>query len=92
MRDLQSSFWIKVKGMLFLLLGISAGALLLLESFTLQRLLLLILCVWSFCRAYYFAFYVIEKYVDPQFRFSGLGNFILYLVKARTSVRRSPMK
>lgn len=28
--------------------------------------------VWSFCRAYYFAFYVLEKYVDPQARYAGL--------------------
>ena len=33
---------------------------------------------WGFCRAYYFAFYVIEKYVDRRFRFSGLGSFVKY--------------
>lgn len=36
---------------------------------------LLALSIWGFCRAYYFAFYVIEKYVDPEFRFSGLLSF-----------------
>jgi hypothetical protein len=40
---------------------------------------LLAIAVWCFCRAYYFAFYVIEKYVDPTFRFSGLGSAVRYL-------------
>jgi hypothetical protein len=28
--------------------------------------------VWAFARAYYFCFYVIERYVDSRFRFSGI--------------------
>lgn len=32
--------------------------------------------LWGFCRAYYFAFYVIEKYVDPGYQFSGLASVI----------------
>jgi hypothetical protein len=39
--------------------------------------------VWGFCRSYYFAFYVIERYVDPGYRFSGLGSFLLYIVRGR---------
>ena len=31
------------------------------------------------CRAYYFAFYVIERYADPSFKFSGLWSFVRYL-------------
>ena len=42
---------------------------------------LLAIAIWSFCRFYYFAFYVIEHYVDPQFRFAGLGSFVRYLWK-----------
>jgi hypothetical protein len=34
--------------------------------------LLLVLVIWSFCRAYYFSFYVLERYVDPGFKFAGL--------------------
>ena len=37
---------------------------------------LLALAIWSFCRFYYFAFYVIEKYVDPGYKFSGLISFL----------------
>lgn len=29
------------------------------------------IAVWSFCRLYYFGFYVIERYIDPSYRFSG---------------------
>ncbi len=76
MKDLTNPNWIKLKGLLFLLLGLLAGVLLLLEHPTIKIGLLLLLCVWCFCRSYYFAFYVIEHYVDPGYRFSGLGSFL----------------
>ena len=41
------------------------------------------LAIWSFCRAYYFAFYVIEHYVDPAFRFAGLLDFAKYLLRRK---------
>jgi hypothetical protein len=36
------------------------------------------LSIWSFARAYYFAFYVIEHYVDGSYRFAGLGDFFVW--------------
>ena len=83
MKDLTNPTWIKIKGLLFLLLGIVAGILVLLESPSLKVALLLALVIWCFCRAYYFAFYVIEHYVDPRFKFSGLGAFLVYLLKSK---------
>ena len=83
MRDLTNPFWIKFKGALFFVLGSLAAGLILVETRSLYVAALLAVTVWAFCRAYYFAFYVIEKYVDSQFRFSGLGSFVLYLVKKR---------
>lgn len=80
MKDLTNSASIKFKGFLFLLLGIIAATLLVLENPTLKVALLLALTVWCFCRAYYFAFYVIEKYVDPSYKFSGLCSFAKYIV------------
>ena len=80
MRDLTSSTWIKAKGFLFLLLGLLAGVLLLLDRPTLRTATLLIVAVWSFCRFYYFAFYVLERYVDPSYRFSGLFSLARYLL------------
>ena len=81
MRDLTSPAAIISKGILFLVLGLLAGALLLWDLPTWRTAVLLAVCVWAFCRAYYFAFYVIEKYVDPQFKFAGLWSAVRYLLK-----------
>lgn len=83
MNDLTNPTWIKLKGILFLFLGLLSGGLLLLERPTLKTALMLALTVWCFCRFYYFAFYVIEKYVDPSYRFSGLLSFFRYLLRAK---------
>ena len=83
MKDLTDPKWIKLKGVLFLLLGLAAAVLLVLEQPTLKTVLLLALAIWSFCRVYYFAFYVIEHYVDPAYKFSGLGSFFMYLLRRR---------
>jgi len=80
MTDLKSARLIKLKGILFLIIGLGASALLIVEQPTLKTAVLLAVAVWSFCRFYYFAFYVIEKYVDPSFRFSGLIAFTRYLL------------
>jgi hypothetical protein len=58
-----------------------AGLALLLEYPTLKVAFLLVLAVWCFARFYYFAFYVIEHYVDPGYRFAGLGSFVAYLAR-----------
>ncbi len=81
MRDLTSPAWIKAKGFLFLFLGLLSASLVFFEHPTLRVALLLILAVWCFCRFYYFAFYVLERYVDPNYRFSGLLSFALYLLR-----------
>jgi len=36
--------------------------------------------VWCFARFYYFAFYVIEHYVDGDYKFNGLGSFARYML------------
>ena len=79
MRDLSRPAWIKTKAVLFLLLGALSATLVVLEQPTMKIALLLSVSVWAFCRFYYFAFYVIEHYLDPSYRFSGLGSFVLYL-------------
>jgi hypothetical protein len=83
MRDLQNAKLIWLKGALFLLMGGAAGGLIVAEAESWRTAGLLALTVWSFCRAYYFAFYVIENYVDPGYKFSGLGSFITYLLRRR---------
>jgi len=46
-------------------------------------LILLCLVIWSAARVYYFMFYVIEKYVDPTFKFSGILSFLMYVMRRR---------
>lgn len=79
MADLKNKKLIYLKGVLFVLGGILASAALILERPTLKVVFLLTLAVWCFARAYYFAFYVIEHYVDGDYKFAGLGSFIRYL-------------
>jgi hypothetical protein len=81
MRDLKTSRWMWVKAALFLVIGIASSALILVEVPDWRVLLLLLLAIWAFCRLYYFAFYVIEKYIDPSYRFSGLFSVVRYLWK-----------
>lgn len=80
MRDLTSAASMKLKVALFLVIGVLSGGLIVMDRPEWRTALLLVLCVWAFCRAYYFAFYVIEKYVDPGFKFSGLGSVVRYLM------------
>lgn len=86
MKDLTSPFLIKLKGILFLLVGICSAALLILEEPTLKIAVLLAITIWCFCRFYYCAFYVIEHYVDPAYRFSGLWSFARYLMQRRRKI------
>lgn len=83
MKDLTNPVWIKLKGFLFLLIGIVSVVLIFIGDPRWQTGALLLAAIWSFCRAYYFAFYVMEKYVDPSYKFSGLISFARYLLKRR---------
>ena len=78
--DLKSSTAIYMKGGLFLALGVASAAMLLADRFRFRDFFLLCVTIWAFCRAYYFAFYVIQHYVDPSFRFAGLVDFVRYLI------------
>jgi hypothetical protein len=83
MRNLTSAPWMYLKAALLLVAGSLASALLLADRPTLKNLALLGIAVWSFCRLYYFAFYVMEHYVDKDYRFSGLASFARHLCKRR---------
>ncbi len=85
MKDLTNPNWIKLKGILFLLIGLLASVLLLLEHPSWKVAVLLAVAIWCFCRFYYFAFYVIEHYVDPGYRFSGLWSFARYLISRKNN-------
>jgi hypothetical protein len=83
MHNLTSARAIHLKGALFLVLGALSSVLLILDSPRARTVLLLAACVWAFARAYYYAFYVIEHYVDDGFRYSGLGSLVRYAVRGR---------
>jgi hypothetical protein len=81
--DIKNPKLLWAKGVLFLMIGLVSSTLLLLEEPSLRVAFLLALAIWGFCRAYYFAFYVIEHYADPDYRFSGLASFIHYACRRR---------
>lgn len=87
MPDLQNPRLIYLKGGLFLLCGIMSAAILLTDSWRWQTALLLTIAIWSFCRFYYFAFYVVEHYVDGNYRFAGLWDFVKYWARKRSEKR-----
>lgn len=82
--DIRNVKLLYLKGALFLVCGSLAALAILLEVRSLKLAVLLAIAVWCFARAYYFAFYVVGHYVDPTFRFSGLGSFIQYLTRSKT--------
>ena len=78
MTDISNPRLLYLKGALFVLCGAMAAGLILVDSPSLRTAALLGLSIWCFARAYYFAFYVIEHYVDGSFRYAGLGDFFIW--------------
>lgn len=78
MGDLKNPKLIYLKGFLFLLCGLLGAVGAWLESPSLRMAVLLGITIWCCCRFYYFAFYVIQHYVDPGYRFAGLIDFVKY--------------
>jgi hypothetical protein len=83
--DLKSPVLLHLKGWLFFVLGVVAASLLLYQSLDLRTAALLAICVWAFCRWYYFLFYVIERYAGGE-RYAGLFD---YLKRTALMKRRS---
>jgi hypothetical protein len=83
MPDLRDPRLMYLKAGLFVLIGGVACALILLEQPNLKLALLLALAIWAFCRAYYFAFYVVEHYIDADYKFAGLWSLVRYLGRKR---------
>ena len=84
MRDLTKPGAMWLKAILLLAIGLTSFVLLAIELHSLQGVLLLVVSIWAFSRTYYFAFYVIEKYLDPTYRFSGLLSFVRYLLTRKS--------
>jgi len=88
MRDIRGAA-LYVKAALFAAIGVVSAMLILLRTPRISSALLIGLAIWAFARLYYFAFYVIERYVDPAYRFSGLWSCGVYLWRKRRSAAES---
>lgn len=80
MRDLTNPRWMYAKVVLLVVVLALALGLILIDLPTWRTAFLLALVVWSAARAYYFFFYVIERYIDPSHRFSGIASAIRHLL------------
>src|SRR5262245_58738640 len=91
MGDITNPRLLYLKGGLFVVCGLLASALLLWECPSVKVAVLLAIAIWSFARAYYFAFYVVQHYADPGYRFAGLWSFVRYaLMRRRGEGAQSP--
>lgn len=81
--DLKNPKLIWLKGVLFgVMLVIAGGSIVLLtRDWLIAGLVALV--AWSSARGYYFMFYVIEKYVDPEYRFAGVWDFLMYAISGK---------
>ena len=83
MGDLKDPRWMYLKAVLFLLIIMMSAGALWVQNQQWQTAVLLVLTIWAAARLYYFMFYVVEKYVDGDYRFSGVFDFLKYLVARR---------
>ncbi len=79
--DLKSPRLIHLKGWLFLFLGLLGATGLLLESPHFKTVVLLAIVVWSFCRFYYYLFYVLERYLGKDHPYAGILDALRFILK-----------
>ena len=90
MRDLADPKWMYLKAALLLLILLGSAGILLLDAPSWRTGALIALVVWASARVYYFMFYVIERYIDSSFRFSGVGSALLHLLRRDPGAKRTP--
>jgi len=81
MPDLVSKRLIVVKGLLFMVIVAGASAGIVYHCPRLEVVGLLLILIWASARSYYFLFYVLEKYVDPKLKYTGILDLIKQLGK-----------
>ncbi len=82
--DIKSKRLIHIKGWLFFVLALIAVVGLLVPNFSWHNLALLAIAIWAASRWYYYLFYVIEHYVDSEFKFSSVTAAISYLLRHKS--------
>ena len=83
MRDIKSKKLLYFKGFLFLVGCLMCCGMILAENPTIKTALCLIVAVWFAARFYYFLFYVIENYIDDDFKFTGVFSSLVYIFKKK---------
>ena len=83
MSDIRSPKVLYFKGALLFGVGVTAAIILLIEHPSLKFAALLAIAIWAFARSYYFAFYVIEHYIDADHKYAGLFSFLRYAFRRR---------
>lgn len=91
-RDLSSPALLWLKALLFVLTGTTAAVLLIWRSPSWTTALLVVVCVFGFSHAYYFCFYVLERYLGRSQRVSGLGAGVTILLGRRDDGARAALE
>jgi len=84
-KDLTDPRLMYLKAALFLVAGLLCAGAIFAQNPGFLTLFLLVLMVWSFCRLYYFFFYVIEKYIDSGYKFDSMHSAIIFLITRKSS-------
>lgn len=83
--DIKNPWFIHAKGILFVVLGLLAAFLLIIQEPTIKTVVLVAAGIWSFCRFYYYLFYVLDRYLGRENRFSGILDAPRFLLISRKS-------
>lgn len=71
-RDLKNPVALRIKGLSFALIGLMSAAILIWQLADWSLILMLFICIWAWCRFYYFLFYVLEHYAGSKRPYAGL--------------------
>lgn len=80
--DLVNPKWMCLKAIGFVLIAFLCALGLMLRSMRIETAVLILLMVWASARAYYFCFYVIERYINPEFKYAGLSSALAFLLNS----------
>ena len=72
MTDIKSKKLIVIKGLLFMAIVFVSAIGIAIYCPRIEVFALLLILIWAAARSYYFLFYVLEKYVDPKLKYTGL--------------------
>jgi len=72
-----------VKAAMFLVITVLVGFVLVFDrpSSSIFSVALYATGVWAAARAYHFAFYVIERYCDPAFKYAGVWSAAVWVIR-----------